>query len=61
MFQKIQDFLREAKAELKKVTWPDRKVTAASTAVVLIVVAIVATYLGVLDAILNQLYRFVLS
>ncbi len=61
MLQKIQEFFREAKVELKKVTWPDRKVTAASTAVVLIVVIIVAAFLGIVDTVLNQVYRLILS
>ncbi|GAB4264238.1 MAG: preprotein translocase subunit SecE [Deferrisomatales bacterium] len=61
MIEKLRVFLREAKVELKKVTWPDRKVTTASTAVVLIVVLIVSVYLGVVDALLNQVYRLVLS
>jgi preprotein translocase subunit SecE len=61
MIEKIRVFLREAKAELQKVTWPDKKATGASTLVVLIVVAIVSFYLGLVDALLNQLYKIVLS
>ncbi len=61
MIQKIQDFFREARVELKKVTWPDRKVTAASTAVVLIVVIIVSAFLGLVDTVLSQVYRLFLS
>ena len=61
MIEKFRVFLREAKAELNKVTWPDRKMTGASTLVVLVVVLIMGVYLGVADALLNQLYRLVLS
>jgi preprotein translocase subunit SecE len=61
MIEKVRVFLREAKAELKRVTWPDRKITGASTLVVLVVVLIVGVYLGVADALLTQLYRLVLS
>lgn len=42
-------FLSEVIAELKKVSWPDRKTLLQSTAVVLVVVAIVAAYLAILD------------
>lgn len=42
-------FISEVIAELKKVSWPDRKTLLQSTAVVLVVVAIVAAYLAVLD------------
>ncbi|GAB6061661.1 preprotein translocase subunit SecE [Deferrisoma palaeochoriense] len=61
MIEKLKVFLREAKVELKKVTWPDRKVTTASTVVVLVVTFVVGIYLGVVDALLNQLFRLVLS
>jgi len=61
MIEKIRTFWREAKVEIKKVTWPDRKVTGASTVVVLVVVAIVSVYLGVVDAFLSYLYQLVLS
>lgn len=61
MIEKLKDFLREARVEVKKVTWPDRKTTAASTAVVLVVVVVVATYLGFVDLIVNELARLVLS
>ena len=47
-------FLTQARAELKKVTWPTRKQTLASTAVVMVVVAIIAIYLGVVDFILAK-------
>ncbi|GAB4272252.1 preprotein translocase subunit SecE [Deferrisoma sp.] len=61
MIEQLKVFLREAKVELKKVTWPDRKITTASTVVVLVVTFVVGIYLGVVDALLNQLFRLVLS
>jgi preprotein translocase subunit SecE len=53
-------FLREVKAELKKVTWPSRKQTLGSTVVVLVVVAIISLFLGVVDMGLSSLIRLVL-
>ncbi len=61
MIEKLRTFLREAKVELKKVTWPDRKVTTASTVVVLVVVFIVGVYLGLVDGVLTQLFHLLLS
>ena len=61
MIEKIKTFWREARVEIKKVTWPDKKVTGASTVVVLVVVAVVSVYLGVVDALLSYLYQLVLS
>lgn len=58
--QSIQ-FLREVKVELKKVTWPSRKQTMGSTAVVLILVMIISFFLGVADIGLSSLIRVVLQ
>jgi preprotein translocase subunit SecE len=48
-------FLQEVIAELKKVSWPTRTQLLQSTAVVLMVVAIVAVYLAALDAVFERL------
>jgi preprotein translocase subunit SecE len=58
--QSIQ-FLREVKIELKKVAWPSKKQTMGSTAVVLILVFIIAAFLGVVDMGLSRLVRLVLQ
>jgi preprotein translocase subunit SecE len=42
-------FLRDVRSELRKVTFPSRKETLASTVVVLVVVFIIAVYLGIVD------------
>ena len=42
-------FLREAKVELKKVKWPTRKELLASTAVVIVLVLVMAIFLGLID------------
>jgi preprotein translocase subunit SecE len=47
-------FFQEVVVELRKVSWPDRKQLLQSTAVVLVCVAVVATYLGVLDFIFRR-------
>ena len=54
-------FLREVKVELKKVTWPSRKQTMGSTVVVLVIVAIISLFLGIVDAGLSGLIRAVLQ
>lgn len=61
ILQKIIQFLNEAKAELKKVTWPTPKQTLASTAVVIIIVFIIAIYLGIIDYGLAKLVKFILG
>ena len=53
-------FLREVKVELKKVAWPSRKQTFGSTLVVIILVTIIAFFLGAVDIGLSSLVKFVL-
>jgi preprotein translocase subunit SecE len=42
-------FLRESRIELRKVKWPTRKELLASTAAVIVLVLVVALYLGLID------------
>lgn len=48
-------FVSEVIAELRKVSWPTRNALLQSTGIVLVVVAIVATYLAALDAVFRRL------
>ena len=54
IWEKIVQFLREVRVEIKKVTWPTRKETLASTAVVLITTFIIAFFLGFVDYLLSS-------
>jgi preprotein translocase subunit SecE len=47
--EKATQFLKEVKQELKKVVWPTRKQTVASTTVVLVVVFFIGFFLGLID------------
>ena len=61
IFTKTAQFLREVKVELKKVTWPSRKQTIGSTAVVIALVMIISLFLGVVDFGISSLIRIVLQ
>ena len=61
LFNRAKRFLAEAKAELKKVTWPTPKQALASTAVVIVLVAIVSLILGLFDFILAKLVKLLLG
>ncbi|MEE8382992.1 MAG: preprotein translocase subunit SecE [Thermodesulfobacteriota bacterium] len=61
MFEKFKLFLKEVKAELKKVVWPTRKDTIASTSVVVILVLIIAAFLGLVDFGLSRVIRLILG
>ena len=59
--QKIFQFLKEVRFELKRVTWPSRKETLAGTMVVLVIVLIAASFLGIVDVGLSKFIKTVLS
>jgi len=61
LYQRAVQFLREVRVELKKVTWPNRKQTAGSTVVVIILVFILASFLGLVDFGLSKLVQVVLA
>jgi len=61
MFENILQFLQEVQQELKKVVWPSRKDTIASTSVVLIIVIIIAFFLGLVDLGLSRIIRVILG
>jgi len=61
MFEKVKQFLKEVKIELKKVVWPTRKDTIASTSVVIILVLIIALFLGLVDFGLSKIIRVILD
>jgi preprotein translocase subunit SecE len=61
--QKVKDvvpqsrqFVSEVWSELRKVHWPTRQETIAATVVVLIVVGVVALWLGLIDGILSFMF-----
>jgi len=59
--QKISGFWREFKTEMRKVTWPSRKETVSSTAVVIVTVLVIVLFLGLVDYALGRLVYSVLN
>ena len=57
MLTKIKTFLREVRAKLRKVSWPSREVTIASTWVVIAVCFIFGIYFAVVDYTLGWAIR----
>ena len=55
--KKLIQFLKEAYSELKKVTWLSRKEAIASTVVVIILVSIVAVFIGFADLLLTKVLQ----
>ena len=57
---KVLDYIRESKAELKKVTWPTKQQLWYFTLIVLIVTFISAAYLGLVDLLLTGVFSRIL-
>jgi preprotein translocase SecE subunit len=56
----VTGFIASCWAELKRVQWPDRETLIQASAITLIFIAVMAAYLGVLDAIFNWLVQRIL-
>jgi preprotein translocase subunit SecE len=61
VMQKVKQFLNDSKIELKRVTWPSRKQTMASTFVVIIIVFVMALYFSIIDFGLAKFIKFILG
>ena len=57
----LMNFIREAKAELKKVTWPTRRQMWYWTLIVIVFTLCVSLYLGLIDFILAWLFSALLG
>ena len=58
---RVTGFYQEWITEMKKVTWPGRKDTLSSTAVVIVVVLIIVAFLGLVDFALGRITQSILS
>ncbi|MFA7621665.1 MAG: preprotein translocase subunit SecE [Aminobacteriaceae bacterium] len=52
----VLTFVREARAELKKVTWPGKQQVWYSTIVVIVFTLLVSAYLGLVDMLLTGIF-----
>lgn len=55
------EFMQQVRAETAKVTWPTRKETLITTAMVIVMVILAALFFFVADQILSALVSFVLG
>ncbi len=54
------EFVREIRAELRKVVWPTQQEAIKLTAIVILVSAAVGFFLGLLDATFTQMFQVIL-
>ena len=60
-FEQFRDYLTESKAEIKKVTWPTKKEARVTSVAVLILVVVMALFLGLVDLGLTKLVELILT
>lgn len=61
IIEQVAQFFREVKIEVKKISWPQRNETIASTSIVIIIVLIIGIFLGIVDVGLARLVKLILS
>ncbi len=60
-FSQIRVFTAEVKSEFGKIAWPNRKNTAGSALLVVVLVTIMSLYLGAVDLFLGKLISYILK
>ena len=60
-YRQTRQYVSEVQVEYKKITWPPQKEALAGTVGVMVIVAIVATVLGVVDFLLSRVVQMILS
>ena len=60
-FERLRDYFTEARAELRKVSWPTIKETRMTSIAVVILVIVMAIFLGLVDLGFTRLIALVLS
>lgn len=58
---RIVQYIRETRAELRKVVWPTREEAINLTAIVVGTIIVMSAFFGVVDYILTQLFRLLIN
>jgi len=61
IIDRIKEYLKDTRGELRKVSWPTRQQATNLTLIVLAVTAAMAAFLGALDFVFAQIIRLILS
>ena len=59
MFGRLIKFIKEVRNELKRVSWPSRDEIRGSTTVVIVIVLVLAVFIGLVDRALTYLVSFI--
>lgn len=60
-YQSSKQFYQDVRGEMKKVSWPSRDEVSGTTVIVIASVFFFGLYLGLVDAILSQGFKYVLD
>lgn len=55
--EKVLDFVRDSRAELKRVTWPTKRQVWHATLVVIVLTCIMGAFLGLVDGFLTLVFN----
>lgn len=58
---KIREYFKNVLAEIKKVSWPDKKMVTFSTILILVIVFFVTIYVNVIDFVMAKVFAFLTS
>ena len=57
--EQVREYLKDVRGELTKVSWPTREELRDSTVVVIVTVLLVATFIGLVDYVLNRVVALI--
>ena len=60
-FAKLVNFLKETRAETKKVAWPDRRYVTVATMVILVLVVVCGLFVMFVDLVFVKIFAFILK
>ena len=60
-FSQVSEFTAEVKSEFLKIAWPNKKTTAGSAMLVVVLVTLMSLYLGAVDLFLGKLISYILK
>lgn len=58
---RVMQYLRETRAELRKVVWPTREEAVNLTGIVVLTIVVMSAFFGVVDYLFTQLFRILLG
>jgi len=61
MIDKIVKYIKETRAETKRVVWPERRYVMVATVIILMIVTVTGIYVTIVDSIFTKMFTFLLK